>query len=107
MEIKVEVSLTPEELRRFLGLPDVGGLQDDLIDFLRDRMGAATEAAGDFDATDFVKTNFDTLRKAPGKGFKTIMSRVRLDQEPASSTKRSTKSTGGKPTKRRAPRKKA
>lgn len=77
MEIKVEVSLTPEELRRFLGLPDVGGLQDDLIDFLRDKMGAASSATGDFDASGFVKANFDTLRKAPGKRFSTILKRVR------------------------------
>lgn len=76
MEIKVEVSLTPEELRRFLGLPDVGGLQDDLIDFLRDKMGAASSAAGDFDASGFVKANFDNLRKAPGKGFSTLLKRV-------------------------------
>lgn len=106
MEIKVEVSLTPEELRRFLGLPDVGGLQDDLIDFLRERMGAATEAAADFDATDFVKANFDTLRKAPGKGFKTIMDRVRPEQEPEAPPKRAARSAAGKAAKRRAPRKK-
>ena len=86
MEIKVEVSLTPEELRRFLGLPDVGGLQDDLIDFLRDKMGAASSASGDFDASGFVKANFDNLRKAPGKGFSTFMNRVRPAEgnEPAS-----------------------
>jgi hypothetical protein len=77
VDIKVEISMTPEELRRFLGLPDVGGLQDDLIDFLRSKMGAAGDVAADFDATDFVRSNFDTLRKAPGKGFDTIMKRVR------------------------------
>lgn len=51
MQIRVEIEVTPEELRRFLGLPDVTGLQEDIISFLRDKVGAASE----FDATGFVK----------------------------------------------------
>ena len=70
MEIKVEVHVTPEELRRFLGLPDVGGLQDDIIDFLRGKVGAASE----FDASEFVKQNLETLRKSPA--WKKIISKV-------------------------------
>lgn len=70
MDIKVEVTVTPEELRRFLGLPDVAGLQDDIIHFLRDKVGAAAE----FDATDFVKQNIDTLRKTPA--WKKIIGKV-------------------------------
>jgi len=107
MEIKVEVSLTPEELRRFLGLPDVGGLQDDLIDFLRDKMGAASSAAGDFDASGFVKANFDSLRKAPGKGFSTLLKRVHLTEaakETESPTPRTRPKTRGKAGAAGAPR---
>ena len=51
MQIRVEIEVTPEELRRFLGLPDVSGLQEDIITFLRDKVGAASE----FDAAGFVK----------------------------------------------------
>ena len=51
MQIRVEIEVTPEELRRFLGLPDVSGLQEDIISFLRDKVGAASE----FDAAGFVK----------------------------------------------------
>ena len=51
MQIRVEIEVTPEELRRFLGVPDVSGLQDDIIGFLRDKVGAASE----FDAAGFVK----------------------------------------------------
>ncbi len=40
MQIKIEIDVKPEELRRFLGLPDVAGLQEDIIHFLRDKMGA-------------------------------------------------------------------
>ncbi len=36
MQIKVEIDVKPEELRRFLGLPDVAGLQEDIVAFLRD-----------------------------------------------------------------------
>lgn len=51
MQIRVEIEVSPEELRRFLGLPDVTGLQEDIISFLRDKVGAAS----DFDAAGFVK----------------------------------------------------
>lgn len=61
MQIKIEIDVRPEELRRFLGLPDVAGLQEDVVAFLRDKVGAATE----FDPSQFVKSNFDVLRKTP------------------------------------------
>lgn len=60
MQIRIEIDVKPEELRRFLGLPDVAGLQEDLIAFLREKMGAA----GEFDPAAFVKGNFDTLKKS-------------------------------------------
>ena len=60
MQIRVEVEVTPEELRRFLGLPDVSGLQDDIVSFLRDKVGAASE----FDASAFLKSNLDALKKS-------------------------------------------
>lgn len=37
MKIHVEIDLTPEEARRFLGLPDVAPLQAELMDALRKR----------------------------------------------------------------------
>ena len=65
MQIKIEIDVKPEELRRFLGLPDVAGLQEDIIHFLRDKMGAASET---FDPASFVKENLQTLRNsAPWK----------------------------------------
>lgn len=60
MQIRIEIEVKPEELRRFLGLPDVAGLQEELIAFLREKVGSA----GDFDPAAFVKGNFDTLRKS-------------------------------------------
>lgn len=58
MQIKVEIDVKPEELRRFLGLPDVGALQDDLVDFLRDRVGDVAESR----PGTFVKSNLDALK---------------------------------------------
>jgi hypothetical protein len=70
MQIKIEIDVKPEELRRFLGLPDVSGLQDDIVAFLRDKVGAA----GEFDAAGFVKQNLDNLRKRGP--WKNIVARV-------------------------------
>lgn len=61
MQIKIEIDVKPEELRRFLGLPDVAGLQEDLVNFLREKLGAATET---FDPASFVKDNLQTLKQS-------------------------------------------
>lgn len=62
MQIRIEIDVKPEELRRFLGLPDVAGLQDDFIEFLRERVSAASE----FDAAAFLRGNLDAIKKYPG-----------------------------------------
>lgn len=38
MNIKIDIELTPQELRQFIGLPDVAGLQDDMIQFVREKV---------------------------------------------------------------------
>ncbi len=63
MQIKIEIDVKPEELRRFLGLPDVSGIQDEIINFLRDKVGQASE----FDAGGFVKSNLDVLKNIVSK----------------------------------------
>ena len=63
MQIKIEIDVKPEELRRFLGLPDVAGIQDEIINFLRDKVGQASE----FDAGGFVKSNLDVLKNIVSK----------------------------------------
>ena len=35
MNIKIDIEMTPEELRRFIGLPDVSGIQDDMVQLIR------------------------------------------------------------------------
>lgn len=77
MQIKIEIDVKPEELRRFIGMPDVAGLQDDIIGFLRDKVGAA----GEFDATQFVKQNLDTLLGSTA--WKNIAAKIRIGGETA------------------------
>ena len=62
MQIKIEIDVKPEELRRFLGLPDVAGLQEDMIKFLREKLGAAGE---NFDPANFVKDSLDSFMRHP------------------------------------------
>ncbi len=61
MQIKIEIDMKPEELRRFLGLPDVAGLQEDVVQFLRETIGSASES---FDPASFVKDNIKTIRNS-------------------------------------------
>ena len=43
MKITIDVDCTPEEARTFLGLPDVGPLQAEMMQELRKRMAAGLE----------------------------------------------------------------
>lgn len=38
MQIKIEIDVEPEELRRFLGLPDVMAIPEDAARYLRDKI---------------------------------------------------------------------
>lgn len=75
MQIKIEIDVKPEELRRFLGLPDVAGLQEDLINFVRGKVGHAAE---NFDPASFVRTNLDTLRKT--RAWRRLMDGASADE---------------------------
>ena len=43
MKFTINVDMTPEELRRVLGLPDVSALQEEMIEKVREQMMAGTE----------------------------------------------------------------
>ena len=62
MQIKIEIDVKPEELRRFLGLPDVAGLQDDVVRFLREKVGAASD---NFDPAAVLQGSLDLIRRNP------------------------------------------
>lgn len=84
MQIKVEIDVKPEELRRFLGLPDVAGLQEDLVAFLRDKMDQASENLSP--AADFVRDNLGTLKDTGSAAVQRLLSSVKVrvsEPEPA------------------------
>lgn len=43
MKFTINIDMTPDELRRALGLPDVSGLQDEMIQRIREQMDAGAE----------------------------------------------------------------
>lgn len=71
MQIKIEIDVKPEELRRFLGLPDVAGLQEDLIQLFRDKVGQVNE---NFNPGDFLRGNLDLIKQSPA--WKRIVTRI-------------------------------
>lgn len=79
MNIKIDIEMTPEELRRFMGLPDVSGVQevimgkvkDSIVDKMREQ-GLAGVQAGfveqSFKAMEAYQKMFqDTLEQATRK----------------------------------------
>lgn len=43
MKLNIEIDTTPEELRKFLGLPDVQPVQQELMDKIREKIIAGLE----------------------------------------------------------------
>lgn len=48
MKINVEVDITPEELRRFLGLPDVQGLQQQMLESFTENLQNSQDQQQEF-----------------------------------------------------------
>jgi hypothetical protein len=97
MQIKVEIDVKPEELRRFLGLPDVAGLQEDLMTFLRDKVGQASENLTP--AAEFVRGNLEHLKSSAAvqKLLSTVKVRVsEPEPPPAPARKRKAKAARAK-----------
>ncbi len=98
MQIKIEIDVKPEELRRFLGLPDVAGLQDDVVQFLREKVGQVNE---NFNPSDFLKGNLDLLRQSPA--WKRLVTRI----NPGADADEATSDAPAPPKRARKPRAKS
>lgn len=107
MQIKVEIEVKPEELRRFLGLPDVAGLQEDLMAFLKDKVGQASDGLSP--AADFVRGNFENLKSSSAvqRLLSSVKVRVSEPEPPAPAKKRKSKPPAGKAGKTAAKKKPA
>ena len=73
VKIRIDVNLTPEEARRFFGLPDVKPFQDELLESMAEKVRAGTEGLDPsaFMAP-FMATNisaYEAMQKAFWKGL--------------------------------------
>ena len=73
MQIKITVDATPEEMRRFFGLPDVTLLQEEMIERIREKMKAGDEG---FDPLTLMQpylvpnmSNLEAMQKAFWESF--------------------------------------
>ncbi|MCW5589404.1 MAG: hypothetical protein KIT27_07030 [Legionellales bacterium] len=86
MKFNIEVDLTPEELRRFLGLPDVQSLQNEIINNLREKM---TQGIDGFDPMNLMKMifpdNLQTLQTMQKQFWETWMKNPVTAKKAASS----------------------
>jgi len=60
MKIKLDIECTPEEARKFFGLPDVEKMQQALVQQIQDKM---TENIAGLDAENMMKTWLPTSMK--------------------------------------------
>ena len=73
MKVTIDIDCTPEEARRFLGLPDLDKAHQAVVDAMTARM---REAAGEFDAEALLKSwlpggvkSLEELQKSFWAGF--------------------------------------
>jgi hypothetical protein len=69
MKVNIEMEMTPEEARRFMGLPDVAPLQQQMMEEMRTRMRSAFDA-GDPEA--MMKAWMPFLGTNAGSGAETF-----------------------------------
>lgn len=74
MKISIDIKVKPEEVRTLIGLPDIAGLQDDMVQFIREKMAAGVDG---FEPMTLMKQmvpyslqTAESLQKTFLKGFK-------------------------------------
>lgn len=85
MIIKIEIDVQPEELRRFLGVPEVFSLPEDVVRNLREKVIAGVE---NLDANALVET---VKESKPWKTLMTLATSLTAEtkaEEPAPKAKR-------------------
>lgn len=62
MKVNIEFDMTPEEFRKAMGLPDVEGFQDELMQKIRQQMEAGAEGYDPLSLfKPFITQGFDSL----------------------------------------------
>ncbi|GJL80949.1 MAG: hypothetical protein DHS20C01_05830 [marine bacterium B5-7] len=79
MKINIEIDISPEELRRFLGLPDVTAIQQELMEEIRKRV---TDGVTDYDPVKLMEPfltgnlkSFETMQNLFWKSMKDVGSK--------------------------------
>lgn len=93
MKIRIDIKVKPEEVRTLIGLPDVAGLQEDMIQYIREKMAAGVDG---FEPLTLMKQmvpvsiqTAEGLQKAFMKGFKRFASdEEEVEAEPKKKTRR-------------------
>jgi hypothetical protein len=80
MKMSIEVECTPEEARRFLGLPDLSPLNDRLVEAVAERMEDNMNALR---PDQFVKTWFETGAQAQDTFMRLMDASLRSAAPPA------------------------
>ncbi len=62
MKINIELDCTPDEARRFLGLPDISSIQATILSGMEQRLTAAAEA---FDPEAMMRNWFSAFPQSP------------------------------------------
>ncbi len=76
MKIRIDIKVKPEEVRTLIGLQDVAGLQEDMIQYIREKMAAGVDG---FEPLTLMKQmvpvsiqTAEGLQKAFMKGFSKV-----------------------------------
>ena len=93
MKIRIDIKVKPEEVRTLIGLPDVAGLQEDMIQYIREKMAAGVDG---FEPLTLMKQmvpvsiqTAEGLQKAFMKGFSKVAGgKDEADDEPEKKTRR-------------------
>lgn len=59
MKVRVEIELNADEFRQLLGLPDIIGIQEDLIRYARDKLAQSSDT---FDPVSFLRDTMSGKR---------------------------------------------
>ncbi|MDT0617973.1 hypothetical protein RM531_05770 [Salinisphaera sp. P385] len=104
MKINIEIDVTPAELRHFLGLPDVAGLQEDMIDYVRTRV---SRGADNFDPAELLRETTDWGNKTLQRILGMAASRLYTEEEDDADTGKRQGKAGSSGTRRTGSRRKS
>lgn len=101
MRIKIDIEVSPEEIRTLIGLPNLGGLQEDMIHYMRDKMSSGMEESKEIAVMlkQFLPESVSTasnLQKIFSRGMERFTSEVSSAVQEFNDGGTSTKETKGK-----------